>query len=349
MAKATLPFSRELAHYVLALNRFGPLGVSLFFSLSSYLITKLLLLEESKKGQVSVGHFYVRRALRIWPVYFLSLLVLQFWVTPFNHPMEAGTLAGFVFFLGNWVMAYLGRLHNCVLILWSISVEEQFYLIWPWLFRGGSTRSRVRLFWALLVAAWLIRIAMAAAYTGSQDHRFSHLKEMGFACNSFFHLDTFALGALLAVYEESFRERFARPSWLLFAPLSLLLLARYFLAAPTSVLAALAQGVVAFSCMLVVVNSFTTRWLGHPILVWLGRMTYGLYVYHFFSLRLVEYTVYQGRFPGPDFLPSVATSVGVAGLGLALTVAIATLSFYALESPILRWKSRFTAVPSGKA
>ncbi|MBT9584477.1 acyltransferase [bacterium] len=349
LAKAVLPYSRELAHYVIALNRFGPLGVSLFFSLSSFLITKLLLLEEDATGgQVSVGHFYARRALRIWPVYFLSLLVLQLWVTPFNQPMNSNTLLGFCLFLGNWVMAYLGRLHNCVLILWSISVEEQFYLVWPWLFRL-SRSFRVRLFWALIPLAWLVRGAMAHGWAGSQDFRFVTINAMGFACNSFFHLDTFALGALLAVYETPLLSRFGNRRWLIFALLSLVLLSRYFFGAPTSVLASMGQGVVAFSCMLVVVNSFDTRWLAHPLLVWLGRMTYGLYVYHFFALRVVEFAVYQGRFPGPDFLPTVWTSLAVAGLGLAATVGVASLSFYGLEQPVLRLKGRYTKVLSGKA
>lgn len=348
-AQAALPYSRELAMWIVSFNRLGPLSVSLFFCLSSYLITKLLLMEQAANGRALVSYFYLRRALRIWPLYFFFVLFLQFVQTPYNQPMSPGVLLAFLLFQGNWALAYLGFLANCALILGSISVEEQFYLVWPWLFQGRlSRRARRGALLAMIAVAWLVRLAMGIYFSGSTDIRFLNLKAMGFTGNSFFHLDVFAMGALLAEYEEECRRRFGGRIWLVVGLGLLLLDARYPQMSPTSPAVALAQGVVALGCALVVLQSFSTAWLTHPLLTWLGRITYGLYVYHLFVLRTIEYQYYEGSFPSPNNIPSTATSAWLALLGFLATVAVAAVSYYLLERPALRLKGRFARVPSGK-
>lgn len=334
--------SMGLARWLVSLDRLGSLGVSLFFCLSAFLITRLLMLEEAHTGRVSVGAFYLRRILRIWPVYYLSLVLLQLWHTPFNQPMGTGTLMGFAFFAGNWVMAHLGALHNCVMILWSISVEEQFYLVWPWLFR------RIHTFWILFALAWAVRMVMSFVYWDSPDPRFSSLKAMGFSCNTFFHLDTLALGALLAVYEEPLKQRFRAAYWTPVALLLWLIAARFALFPHTGPWPALLQGMVAPACLILVLKSCDLNWLAHPVLVKLGRMSYGLYVYHFFVLRMVEWHYYGQRLPGPGFWPGLGTSLLVAALGLLATIAVSWCSFEWLEKPVLKLKSKFAVVASGK-
>jgi peptidoglycan/LPS O-acetylase OafA/YrhL len=348
-AQAVLPYSRELALWIVSLNRLGPLSVSLFFCLSSYLITKLLLMEQTTRGRALVGYFYLRRALRIWPLYFFFVLFLQLVNTPYNLPMSPGVLLAFLLFQGNWALAYLGFLPNCALILGSISVEEQFYLVWPWLFQKRvSTGARRGALFGMIALAWIVRLAMGIHFSGSDDIRFVNLKAMGFTGNSLFHLDVFAMGALLAEYENECRRRFQGRVWLLVGLGLILLVARYPQMSPISPAVALAQGAVAFGCALIVLQSWSTAWLTHPLLTWLGRITYGLYVYHLFVLRTIEYHYYAGRFPSPDNIPSTATSAWLALLGLLATVLVASVSFYLLERPALRLKGRFARVPSGK-
>ena len=119
----------------------GDLGVNFFFVLSGFLITFLLLTEKDKFSKIFLSHFYLRRVLRIWPLYFLTL-ILGFFVI---YPLASSSLIHFPFlinegysflpwyiFLGaNIKIAFLGGGSVVLAVLWSISVEEQFYLIWP--------------------------------------------------------------------------------------------------------------------------------------------------------------------------------------------------------------------------
>src|SRR5215469_2773011 len=113
----------------IALWRAGEFGVDLFFTLSAFLITELLTREKFQFGRIDVRSFYVRRILRIWPLYFgfLGVLFLSLAILPGAHvPWRA--LPGFAVFLGNFVM-YRGVFVPLSLgILWSVSLEEQFYL-----------------------------------------------------------------------------------------------------------------------------------------------------------------------------------------------------------------------------
>ena len=136
-----------------ALRANGWVGVQLFFVLSGYLITTLLLREEAAHGRVDLRAFWARRVLRIWPLYYLTLF-LTFVLLPV-WTGEAGTAGGrvlwarhapaFFTFGGNWSMAFLGPVgHDSQSVLWSVCVEEQFYLVVPLIVArlGGRLRPR---------------------------------------------------------------------------------------------------------------------------------------------------------------------------------------------------------------
>ncbi len=118
-----------VARLIDAVSLFGADGVMLFFCLSSYLITQLLLKEIAKNGRVDVPAFYARRVLRIWPLY-LAFTALAAALPFFDHEQEFGAKAGlaFLLFSGNWIWALGGTLNTVAVPLWSISVGEQFYL-----------------------------------------------------------------------------------------------------------------------------------------------------------------------------------------------------------------------------
>lgn len=121
----------------------GDMGVSFFFVLSGFLITYLLLKEQDERGQISLKKFYLRRILRIWPVYFSTLIIGFFVLPPLVHLVignqalpflsdpHLSELPKYFFFLANFSLAFHGGASVPTDILWSISVEEQFYLIWP--------------------------------------------------------------------------------------------------------------------------------------------------------------------------------------------------------------------------
>jgi peptidoglycan/LPS O-acetylase OafA/YrhL len=123
----------------------GAYGMWLFFVLSSYLITQLLLIELRRTGTVKVKDFYVRRILRIWPLYFFCLAVgvLLSRAIPGTFHLETGRLVAFLLLAGNWYAIRHGFGPASIGILWSISVEEQFYLLWPGLVLLGRRRMRV--------------------------------------------------------------------------------------------------------------------------------------------------------------------------------------------------------------
>ncbi len=188
-ADAGLP--QIVAQGLAAFARAGGFGVDLFFALSAYLITELLLRERAHTGTVSVRKFYIRRMLRIWPLYFLALLVLapaMRWIVP-GDAMPGGHLMGYLLLSGNWASAYWGYPASSFALLWSVSIEEQFYLLWPWLTKRFAGRLTA-LAAMMLALAWGTRVLTAA---GGVEHP-------GVWCNTLARLDPIAGGALLAYW-----------------------------------------------------------------------------------------------------------------------------------------------------
>src|SRR5262249_12513092 len=144
-----------------ALRENGGYGVQLFFILSGYLITTLLLREEVRYGPIALRAFWIRRILRIWPLYYLTLLI-GFVVlpglnghlgTPGYRDMLRIHLLPFLGFLGNWSMALIGPLPDWLSVLWSVCVEEQFYLIVPLFIAWVAARLRRPLVIGLIAAS----------------------------------------------------------------------------------------------------------------------------------------------------------------------------------------------------
>ena len=130
---------------------FGKMGVILFFVLSGFLITYLLLNEEKNNSTISIKQFYLRRIFRIWPLYFL-IIILSLFILPLfpalnfrisNYQLFYDSfwikILFFVFFLPNLVLARYGIMPYASQS-WSIGVEEQFYIIWPWLIKLFKNR-----------------------------------------------------------------------------------------------------------------------------------------------------------------------------------------------------------------
>src|SRR3984893_16892184 len=170
----------------------GKYGVDLFFALSSYLITDLLIRERDQFGSLDVRSFYVRRILRIWPLYFFILLVTS--LIPFFDPnREFGLryLLPFMFLSGNWAFVAFGGLTSvAALPLWSVSVEEQFYLLWPPVVARLSRRGIVGAAGVMIVLANLPRVVVLFRHGGGWD----------VWANTLARLDPMAAGILLAVF-----------------------------------------------------------------------------------------------------------------------------------------------------
>lgn len=301
-----------VAQVLAAVGRAGALGVDLFFALSSYLITELLLREVQRTGRLDVRAFYVRRILRIWPLYFFALLVLAP-LMRFADPsdtMPVSYTAAFLLLAGNWACALGGYPASSFALLWSVSIEEQFYLAWPWLVRTNAQRV-MRAAIGMLIVASATRVLLAM----------SGITHPGVWCNTLARLDPIAAGALL-----SFVLRGEIPRWSLLARAVVLWGGTLGLLGVGGFGAHDGWGALATypaaAAAAIAVLAGTLGMSGNPLLSYLGKISFGLYVFHAAVLRVV-----------PNAL-----------IALPLTIAAATLSYRFLESPFLRLKERFARV-----
>lgn len=326
-------FSPAATEWLLTAKEAGAFGLDLFFALSSYLITALLLREHAKSGGFSVSAFYVRRALRIWPLYF-TFLALTVFVLPTFIPAERfGSIyiISFAFFVGNWVCATNGLPFSVASPLWSISVEEQFYIGWPLLLRSFGINRLKRIAIAMLLLAIATRVVLAI----------SGVQHPGVWCNTIARLDPIALGALLAFTLNGRAPRIhngVRVALCAVALASWWLTARYLSQdGPTSI-ATYGLSALASVALLVAFLRSEARLLSIPPfswLVYLGRISYGLYVFHLLALVLAM-QVLSIPFLGIQFNFGMRLV-----LAFVLTVSWAAASYRWLELPFLRLKDRF--------
>lgn len=171
----------------------GAFGVDLFFTLSSFLITTLLLRESSVCGALDVTAFYLRRVLRILPLYFGFLLaattLARSLVPDENLPLKY--VVAFALLCGNWACVLWGYPHSVASPLWSVSIEEQFYLCWPLIMRRWVHRLTMVAV-GLVVVSFVTRLCLVL-------HGAVHPQIW---CNTLARLDPIACGALLAVRQD---------------------------------------------------------------------------------------------------------------------------------------------------
>jgi peptidoglycan/LPS O-acetylase OafA/YrhL len=335
--------------------RGGFLGVDTFFVLSGYLITSLLLVEFGGSGRINLRAFWARRARRLLPALFVVLAVVSLWVGLTWPSDQLGTVRGdglaTLFYGANWRFVLTGQSYFALVSLpspfrhaWSLAIEEQFYLVWPLIvfacLRLGRGRTRV-LATACVLGSIASIVLMAVVYDPLDPSR------------SYYGTDTRAhallIGALLAIALRRWATLTSGAPDARTAPRSV--------GARVGGVVLACSGVVAAGICLVAFGSISDkssmmyrggfalfalavagviasvvspgpspvrRLLALPPLVWVGRISYGVYLWHW-----------------PVQLAMTPQRVGVDGAALDLlrvgaTLAIATVSFYAVEMPIRR-------------
>lgn len=327
-------FSPAATDLFLAIKEAGAYGVDLFFALSAYLITELLLREHAKRGTFSLSAFYIRRALRIWPLYFAFLALTIFVIPTIFTDERFGPvyIVSFALFFGNWVCAAYGLPFSVASPLWSISVEEQFYIAWPLLLLLFGVNRIKQLAIVLLAIALGTRIFLAAY--GAQHP--------AVWCNTLARLDPIALGAILAFVLGGRAPQIKNVFRILMLGLALvsfLFVAKYLdQDGPTSI-ATYSVTALASVMLLIAVLRSDARLLSFPPFTWLvylGRISYGLYVFHLLAIALVQQVL---------FIPLLGVQVNYEIrllLSFGLTVLLATVSYAFLEQPFLKLKERFS-------
>jgi len=329
-------------HILRAIRYTGSLGVPIFFLLSAYLITELLLREREFTGTVHIRAFYLRRILRIWPIYFLVLLGTYFYglFSPANRIPLAG-IASYLLLAGNWYTLLANHwLPLAALPLWSIGIEEQFYLIWPSVVRVAGKRTIFLVSVLLWITCQLVLLALSY-----RNVKISPVIWL----NSFTHFQYFALGALISLL---FRDLVPKLGYLKRICLALLGLLSLFIAEfsfsvfdqhDVAVVAKTVPGymLVGVGAVLLFVAAFgaSIPAAAKPFVA-LGKISYGLYVYHGICIHL-SIMLAEQVFQIHHFRVVVAYV-----LGLPLTIVVSMLSYRYIETPFLRLKERFTLVQS---
>lgn len=322
---------RAAAEWLAAAVLAGAYGVDLFFCLSGYLITEILMRESRSSGSIDVRAFWIRRILRIWPLYFAFLFLTRTLVPlilPNDH-LSTPHLLAFLGFAGNWSTAILGYPPSVAAPLWSVSIEEQFYLVWPVLLTLAGVH-RMRLAAALLAISFAARAFLVATST----------PHPGVWCNTLSRLDPMAAGALIAfVLKGRTPDLAVWPRALLgIAGLfGIIAVGRYGGFYGQKSLLSYPIAAAGSAACLVAVLGVKGAWAKKPMgiaLIWLGKVSFGLYVFHEFALLVA----------GQLALPGISGKLVQASLALPVTVILAAASYRWVESPFLRLKSRFARV-----
>jgi peptidoglycan/LPS O-acetylase OafA/YrhL len=320
----------------------GVVGVDLFFVISGFLITSLLLSERDRNGGIGLKNFWSRRALRLLPALGCAIalaLIVSLAATPQMRRETFDGLPLVLFYGGNWARAFgpadaLGLLGHT----WSLAVEEQFYLVWPlvcvaWLCRT-THRRRAAITVATLAIVDCAYLVFAMAHWGQPQ--------------GYFRTDTHALGLLggaaLALYVSTRSPQATlgeRPRWILqkTAAFAVFLIVFVTILQPQS---PAEQGwiiIIASAASLALVARFVlapggplNRAFASAPARWFGRRSYGIYLYHYpFAIAVVQAHHWHGWGLLLIDIPCIGGSV-----------ALAAASYRWVELPFLRRKQRYT-------
>jgi peptidoglycan/LPS O-acetylase OafA/YrhL len=339
---------RAIAAFLVVFNHFGipyvsgGLGVLMFFVLSGFLITWLLLRENDERGMISLRKFYIRRSLRIFPAFYCYAAVL-FGIIMVRHTrwVPAQALSALLY-CNNYYQALNGDPETGFSHTWSLAIEEQFYLLWPMAFLAfrGNYRRLGRFLASAVLAVWIYREVLIFVFRVNQGYIYEAFDTRA---------DHLMIGCLLAV---ALRAKLVPRFW------SVITGGPWAAAVTAGLLAlsSLAEGAYGHqyrdSVSFIVNPVLTAIWIPQLIALrhsalwswmswtwvrYLGRISYSVYLYQQLLVGVPK-----------KLLPHSAV-IWQLGAAVALIVAIASLSHYVVERPFLRLKARFQQTAAGAA
>jgi peptidoglycan/LPS O-acetylase OafA/YrhL len=346
--KSSNVFARVFSHKYLS-N--GDLGVSFFFVLSGFLITWLLMEEKLDKGKISIKNFYMRRVVRIWPVYFLVVILcllvvpsLQQYISgPFPMRIGIDKLNPYLYltFLGNYDFIFNGITNSLIAVLWSVSIEEQFYLVWPLIIAFVPTRFLVPSFIIIIIAALSYRLFYSEGIA-------TLIKHHTLSCSA-----DLTVGALAAAMcrKDSFRKKVQElPRYVLLLVYALgitLFCFRFSLSLnkeyELQIHSLMPFAFALFFAFVIVEQNFAARSFFKAgkikILRRGGKYSYSMYCYHMLVFFLVLFFIQLSGFRVMGFNKY---EYGITVIcALVITIMLSMISFRYFETPFLRLKRRF--------
>lgn len=308
------------------LGPLGALGVMLFFVLSGFLITGLLCEEERRYGSISLRNFYGRRALRIFPAFYFFLIVMTLLISSrFVTDVPWYTMLVACLYLSNIFGRGISAGH-----LWSLSLEEQFYALWPPSLRALGKRR------GLWLAAGIIVIINVWRVLAIQFQLFDYQQGI-FYVRPWFRFDSILIGCCIALLLDLAPNRaelrpkvvrWAEPMFVLPLLFAWTLWAeRVFALRPVYLTVQMFLAASVLLHLVVCTDSHPVRWLSHPILRFLGKISYSVYLWQQIFLAT--------KVPSWGWIRVFPISLGCALL-------VGTASHYFIERPLLKLKDRFT-------
>lgn len=321
----------------------GVIGVTIFFVLSGFLITKILL--DDKNLIVSsmvpkstiIKNFYAKRTLRIFPIYYLTIFALLY----VEDKTGTHIKSAFIYFLTYTSNIYFFKIQGwdeMVSHLWSLAVEEQFYLFWPLFIIFINNKYMLYIIIGAIAIGFFGKVIMS-------DINMSHI--LTFNC-----FDAFGLGALLS-WQTTFRPAPLDKFLIRLTPIAVLCLVLFIIEIfqngsthfpLTSLIALLSLWVITY-----IVNYHETGKLKFGLIlnnnffIFLGKISYGMYLYHMFVPDLV-YTKFFNKYVN-NHLPSALFNNFQVQIvffeSLALLILISWLSYILIETPFLKFKRHF--------
>ena len=328
----------------IALLEDGQFGVNLFFVLSGFLITSILLNEKLKNTNHRhlpiIKNFFIRRVLRIFPIYYIFIfacLLLQYDTVPRD--------IGYYLTYTSNLLPYRSNMVNVLSHTWSLSVEEQFYIIWPWIIIFVNWKYIKH----ILVTAVFLGIISKFLVMFVWHHTYPVL-----VINCF---DSFGIGGIYA-YMRLNRDRCRKfdRSFIIIFPFMLFMAWRMssFGGSALGIIYALTlNSIIALALIMFVLNN-KSEWmrryiLENRVLNFVGRISYGVYLYHYtlgrvFDNMVLKYTATHTS------LPSIVSNFYfLYCVKLILLIILCWMSFVLIEQPILKLKKRFEYSPSDNA
>ncbi|QRR00991.1 acyltransferase family protein [Dyadobacter sandarakinus] len=331
-------FENTLPEPFRSLTDFGWIGVDLFFVLSGFLITGIL---TDTRGQENYfGNFFAKRALRIFPLYYLTIIIffglLQIPAVTRHHPaFNPAHLqsAGYFFtFTQNLYFAYNGwGVTDIMNHFWSLAVEEQFYLVWPFVVYSLSNGQ-------LLLACALLVCTSLGIRNAHADSDFSYVFTLA-------RVDALAIGGMLAILIRTRSQVLNRLVLPVFAVASVIILwiacstgylhfrNVYFVRGGYTLLALCFAGIIAMVFDTGKTGRFVNAVFSTLALRFLGKYSYGIYIYHWIFYK-VFFQYYEARY-------GLSRWYLLPFLGFVLVFSV--LSYHYFESYFLRFKDRFNA------
>lgn len=355
---------------------YGSYGVNFFFVLSGFLITYLLLKEKRDRGGISIKTFYLKRVFRIWPVYFITLLFATLALpllissstynvfTMTNPTITLSAFSYFFLFIGNFYQGLgIGMGSLSIGILWSVCVEEQFYLVWPWVVKKLDIR-KLTLFTILLIS-----LSLLYKFIWAEDRIANYYLPWSVGMD-------LAFGALLGIFYFAKRQR-----QIVIGTIATLLASLIFIVAAVTLAYTQIADIATISKLLVIKPALIeilrllktplidcvfvlmllffiqetralTKENKHPILkyihitkkkinnslIYLGKISYGLYAYHTICLMLVVHILYSSGYLTTMVNRKMFFVTAISAL--TLTILVAHLSSVFIEKRFLRLKDK---------